>query len=293
MALRIAVCWSGQLRSDYKNNIARMKKFLPEADFFFTTWHNQPKESFINKVYTDPKSHFNPSLDQLKTNIALLRKIRKGEIKTEDLPQRFINEDGLKKLERECLSGIEARIRSRNHTKQHIAHALTVRDFVTGKGYDIVIRARYDTVYRPELKCHIKQFCQWVYDNKQPMGFHSYNVSATLEESIRPTPIMKNQFGKSLHDFMIIHREDMFDPRRTLYLYEHKMATPAEHGWYNILCEPYNVRGIDVSGFTKIGQQHLDHVKWFHERYHEDPTFHRYNFGESLVAAQDDIKALV
>lgn len=302
MALKIAVCWSGQLRLNYKENIERMKKFLPDADFYYTTWDNQPQETFINKVYTEPKSHYNPSKKQLEINLKLLRKLRNNEINVDDLPQRFHDGDknvdakaskGLAKLERECLTGVTHRIRSRNHTKQHIAHALTVKDFVTGKGYDIVIRARYDTFIRAEMKCHIKEFCQWVYDNKQPMGFHSYNNSGTLEECIKPSVRIHNMYGNSCHDFMIIHREDMFDPRRTLQLYERKIQSPAEHGWYKILCEPYFVRGVDCTGLTKIGAQHADHVQWFHERYHEDPSYVRYNFGESLQEAQDDIYRLL
>lgn len=293
MALKIAIVWSGQLRHGYKTNIARMKKFLPEADSYYTTWDNQPKESFINKFYKEPKTHYNPSKRQIETNIKILRKIRNAEINEDKLPQRLINEGGLKALELECLTTIRSRIRSRNHTKQHLAYALAVKDFVKGKDYDIVIRARYDTYIRSAMKCHIKEFCEWVYENKQPMGFHSFNDSGTLEESIRPTPLIRNQYGNSIHDFMIIHREDMFDPDRTLNLYERKILGPAEHGWWMIMCEPYHVRGVDCVGLTKIGLQHSDHVKWFHERYHEDPSFVRYNFSESLQTAQNDIAHLV
>ena len=57
MALKIAVCWSGQLRLNYHTNILRMKKFLPDADFYFTTWDNQPNEIFLNRKYIEPRAH--------------------------------------------------------------------------------------------------------------------------------------------------------------------------------------------------------------------------------------------
>lgn len=292
MALKIAVCWSGQLRLNYHTNILRMKKFLPDADFYFTTWDNQPNETFLNRKYIEPRAHYNPSIDAIKQNIKILRKIKNGEIKEEDLPQRITNMGGISTLTEQAKTSVSNRIKSRNHTKQHIAHAMTVKDFVSGKGYDIVIRARYDVFIRAEMKSHLMDFCQWVYDYKQPMGFHSYNKSKTLEEAIKATPKIQNLFASSLHDFLIIHREDMFDPIRTLYLYEKKMLGAAEHGWWQIMCEPYSVHGIDCTGFAKIGQQHIDQMNWFHNNYHLDPFNVKYDFLESLIETNNDTNYL-
>lgn len=289
--MKIAVCYSGQMRAEYRKNIDRMKKILPDADYFFGTWHNQPKEDFINKVYYEPKSHYHPNQTALRIAIKILKRIRSGEIhENSDFPQRITDTPNpLEALKKECITTIECRIKNRNHTKQHVAHALMVRDFVDVKKYDIVIRARYDAFFQSVLKCHIKEFCDIVYEYHNPIGFHSYNNSATLEGCIKSPVRLQQVWGSSLHDFLIIHRADMFDPYRTLYMYKNKTLGPAEHGWWQILCEPYQVHGIDAEGFAKIGQQHIDHKEWFRKFYPDN----RYNFGESLQEIQNDIKHLL
>ena len=92
-----------------------------------------------------------------------------------------------------------------------------------------------------------------------------------------------------VHDFVIIHRADMFDWARTLYLYKTKQLGAAEYGWWQILCEPYGTYAIDCTGIAKIGQQHFDHQEWFRDGYPEN----KYNFGESLQEAQSDYAHLI
>lgn len=290
MALKIAVCFSGQLRGPYIENIYRFKKILPDADFFFSTWHNQPVESFINIVHQEPRSHYHPNKTAFLNAIKVLKRVRKNEIKENELPQRLINSviPPLDQLEKECTTTIGSRIKSRNHMKQHIAHAMIVRDLVDQKKYDIIVRVRYDTFCRAELKCLIKDYCDIVYDKCAPMGFHSFNNSFSVEESIKSPIKLQNLFTTALHDFVIIHRADMFDWARTLHMFKTKQLGAAEHGWWQILCEPYNVFGIDNIGLTKIGAQHHDHQVWFRADYPKN----KYDFGESLQEACNDYQHL-
>ena len=285
MALKIAVCFSGQLRGTYQENIRRFKKMLPDADYFFSTWHNQPIEPFINIVHQEPISHYHPSRNQFKTAIKVLKKIRDDKITVDQLPQRFINAtDPMEQLENECITTIQARIKSRNHTKQHIAHAMLVRDLVDQKKYDIIIRVRYDAFVRAELKCLIRDYCDIVYDKCVPIGFHSYNHSRSIEECIKSPIKLQNLYSQGVHDFVIIHRAEMFDWARTSHMYKTKQLGAAEFGWWQILCEPYNTFAIDCTGLAKIGNQHLDHQIWFRDGYPQN----KYNFGESLQEAQPD-----
>ena len=290
MALKIAVCFSGQLRGSYEQNIYRFKKMLPDADYFFSTWHNQSIEPFINIVHQEPRSHYHPAKTHFKTAIEVLKKIRKDEIDIKQLPQRFINDpDPLAKLKKECETTIHARLKSRNHMKQHIAHAMIVRDLIDQKKYDIIIRVRYDAFCRAELKCHIKDYCDIVYDKCTPIGFHSFNHSRSIEECIKAPIKLQSLYTMGVHDFVIIHKADMFDWARTLYLYKTKQLGAAEYGWWQILCEPYGTYAIDCTGIAKIGQQHFDHQEWFRDGYPEN----KYNFGESLQEAQSDYAHLI
>ena len=291
--MKIAVIYSGQLRGQYKDNIERLRQIIPSADFYFTTWHNQPEEPFIDKVFHEPVSHYNPSLGAMRKQFKILRKVRNGEIDVNKLPVRLRDKGDAAAIElirRETESAAKSRIKARNHTKQHLIYALSVDELIDQKKYDILIRARYDVVLSKRLKPQILDFCEQVYENHIPMGFRSYNSSETLEGAIKPPLQLATYIAiASLHDFLIIHRADMFDPKRTLYLYEKKMLPPAESGWYETLCKPYNVPALDVLGFAKIGEQHAGHLDTFQKFYHEDPTHMRYNFKETLVEACDDI----
>lgn len=286
--MKIAVIYSGQLRGDYKDNIERLRQIIPSADFYFTTWHNQPEEPFMDKVFHEPVSHYNPSKATLKKQLKILRKVRNGEIDISKIPGRVKN-GGIEQIERETKAAAESRIKARNHTKQHLIYALSVKELIDQKKYDILIRARYDVVISKRLKPHILGFCQQVYENKTPMGFHTFNSSETLEGAIKPPLEIANTLVQSLHDFLIIHRADMFDPERTIMMYEKKILAPAEAGWYEILCAPYFIFCLDVLGFAKIGPQHKHHYETFTEFYHRDPTHMRYNFKETLIESCDDI----
>lgn len=286
--MKIAVIYSGQLRGEYKNNIERLRQIIPSADFYFTTWHNQPAEPFMDKVFHEPVSHYNPSKATLKKQLNVLRKVRNGEIDVAKIPGRIKN-GGIKQIERETMAAAQSRIKARNHTKQHLIYALSVNELIDRKKYDILIRARYDVVLSKRLKPHILEFCEQVYDNKAPMGFHSFNSSETLEGAIKPPIELSTLWSQSLHDFLIIHRADMFDPDRTLYMYEKKILAPAEAGWYEVMCAPYSVAALDVLGFAKIGPQHKHHYETFRDYYHQDPTHMRYNFKETLIESCDDI----
>jgi hypothetical protein len=256
--MKVAVCYSGQIRGDYVRNISRMKKILPKADYFFCSWENQrdkDEAGLINRFHIEPKPTYNPAQAHSKKYIKLARAIIDGKIKREHFPPRWKGKDdaGIKE---EFEATILGRNKSWHHMKQHLGHAMVVRDFVNGKGYDVVIRLRYDCMPMPQLKCFIQEFCEQVYKHGNPMGFHDNNRAFTLEHSILPERKIETNAGHDLNDFMVIHRENLFDPERTFWFYNQKKLGPAEGGWYQIMCEPYELVGITVGGFVRLENQH-------------------------------------
>lgn len=256
--MKVAVCFSGQIRGDYESNIKRFKKVLPNADYIYCTWENQKDKDYlgiINRYYKEPKATYNPAASHNRKYVKLLRKFKNGDLDPQKYPVRWKTMDS-KQIEDELTCVLEGRNKSFHHMKQHLGHAMIMRDFIQGKEYDIVIRTRYDCVVFPELKFFIKDFCEQVIKHGNPMGFHDNNRKKTLDHSIKPKRMLENNRGRDLNDFIVIHRPDLFDADRTFFLYERKMLQPAEGGWYQTCCEPYDLAGVTVSGFCRLEAQH-------------------------------------
>lgn len=256
--MKVAVCYSGQIRGTYERNIARFRSILPKADFFFSSWENQRQNDpfgIINRFYKEPKATYNPAAKHQRKYVKLLRKFRNGEIDRQDYPVRWKKMTN-KQIEEEMTCVLEGRNKSFHHMKQHLAHAMMVRDFIQGNEYDIVIRTRYDCIVFPEFKLFAEEFCNQVYKTGNAMGFHDNNRKKTLDHSLKPKRWLENNRGRDLNDFIVIHRADLFDPDRTFYLYDTKQLQPAEGGWYQTCCEPYNTSGVTVAGFCRLETQH-------------------------------------
>lgn len=263
--MKVAVCYSGQIRGQYDRNVSSFKAVLPSADYFFSTWENQKEKDvvgLINRFYIEPKAHYNPAASHNKKYVKLLRMWRNNEIDHQKMPVRW-KQMSDEQVEDEIKCVIEGRGKSFHHMKQHLAHAMMMRDFIIGNGYDVVIRTRYDCVVFPELKFFIEEFCKQVYRHGNPMGFHDNNRTRTLDHAISPRRKLENNRGLDLNDFIVIHRADLFDPGRTFYLYDRKMLQPAEGGWYQTCCQPYGIFGTTVSGFCRLeaqNQAQRDHL---------------------------------
>lgn len=297
--MRIAVCFSGQLRyseRSWQKSIEDMKYIFPTADFYYTTWDDQPKANFINRVYKQPKPTFNPLRDTIVNYIKSYRNYKEKNWNDDDIPAHY-QEMGLDGAGfRVELKNLIRQMRSKGgySNYQHLAHALTVRDFVVGKGYDLVVRARYDLSIDLALKNYINDYCQWVYDYSNPMGFHtkvSETPRQTIDEHILCEYSVDMQYKSlTLHDFIIIHRADLFDPNLVFYNFEKKIQYPAEQGWYQVMCKPYNLMPMTCSGFVRI----LPSTAWVNKHFRnavENPNdlSLRYKFDDPLKAVSTNL----
>jgi len=297
--MRIAVCFSGQLRyseETWLKTIEDIKYIFPTADFYYTTWDDQPKASFINRIYKQPKPTFNPLKDSIANYLKAYRRFKEKDWNDEDVPASYQARgyDGTKL--RTEIKDLIRQMRSKGgySNYQHLAHALTVRDFVVGKGYDLVVRARYDLSIDLALKKYINDFCQWVYEYSNPMGFHTKIVEKqrqTIDEHILCDYGVDMQYKSlTLHDFIIIHRADLFDPNLVFYNFEKKIQYPAEQGWYQILCKPYNLLPMTCSGFVRLLPSTAmvnEHFRYVMEN--PDDLSLRYNFSDPLKAVSTNL----
>ena len=194
--LRIAVCFSGQLRGSYKKNIEKIKSILPDyCDYYFTTWDDQPKEDFIQKVHKAPVQKYNAAHPEALASIQLLKKFRNGELGHETF-QRYQHMSDRRFQEHMILSIKNMRKKGRTNF-QHVAHAMLINDLVDLKKYDIIVRLRYDVFMYNDLSVQFETFCQQVYDYSVPYGFHCFNETETVDGFVNPV--------KSLRQCSLIH----------------------------------------------------------------------------------------
>lgn len=288
--MRIAVCFSGQLRNDYKLTIEQIRKVFPTADFFFGTWSDQPQENFINRYYDLPEKKYHAARQEVINTIKAIRKYKASDWDIKKLPTRY-QQIGVKEAKKDIERGLKmARHRSMQNF-QHIAHAWMVRDFIDRTKYDIIVRCRYDVYVYSDLRNHIKDFCEQVYEYRAPYGFYTFNDYNTMDEFINPTKTLTQSISLDCHDFMIIHRADQFDPLFVQYMYDTKKLKQAEAGWYQTLCEPYGLFAARVNGFVRMSKQHEDQNKLF-EQFRDNKIIQkyiRYNTPETMGVVVDDL----
>lgn len=221
--MKVAVLYSGQIRGEsYKDNIWKMKRLLPHADFFYTAWKGDGNYPWITKYFNEPKIKYNCEryihVESLKT-----MRQQKDEL-------GYVPEDS---KARKVLSS-EFRKIGRDRIKQHIAHALAFKKFCLDKDYDVVIRVRYDLRFENFDRKDMQYLIELCYKKKKPVsiGYMGDIPSGELSEINPPT----NYMG----DVLICHRADMFNPYHVFDLVENKKLKSAEGGWWQILCEYYN-----------------------------------------------------
>ena len=284
--MKVAVCFSGLLRGDYEATVERMKYVIPEADFFCTTWKGQPTSNIIVREYEQPKMHYHPQHLIIKQYMRLYRKMRDTNWDLSYIPfqKRIL---GKEKNEEEIKKVITSRNKSKHQTKQILIHAMTCRDFVTDD-YDVVIRARYDTYIDKRLKNYIKDLCEATYKHRQPHGFNHFNTKGLQGVLQHPIEITGNR-SLDCNDFMIIHRRDMFDHNLVQYLHDQKLLTPAEAGWWMVLCKPYEVWSYEVRGLVRLESQAKNDKLYFDAFKQGDHRQWLYGAKEHMNSALGDI----
>ena len=274
--MKVAVLFSGQLRGDYHRTINQIRSVMPDDfDFYFGTWSDQNEEKvnqpFIDKVYDYPEFRYNAAQYTIDQATEAYEKLKKAGFANKALNARLLEEGKSPEEIEKNLRGSIDNLKQKGFSNfQHIAHAYMVRDFCPPGKYDIIIRCRYDVYVYSELKAHIKEFCQHVLEFQAPYGFYCYNDYNTQAEYITPVKSLKQSISKDVHDYMIIHRADLFDPNLVIYLYDNAALRQAEAGWYQILCYPYNLFSARVKGYVRMGLQHDDQQVEF-DRYRQDP----------------------
>jgi hypothetical protein len=259
--MKIIVCVSGAIPTDsqfemattIEENLYVMKRVLPDADYVFTTWDDQPHSLLTNKRYKVPPMTYNPAKGQIQHDINRIRKLRAGDEEETKKFDEFVvsNINTKEELMHQMLDTVGKRTWFRTQQKQLIIHSLTCRDFVKDD-HDVVIRMRYDTVIDEGFfKRWVFDLCKLCYDERRPIGFHRY--PRTGSQIYSQQPIMEfTHTGQGVdshlcRDFMIIHRADMCDYKIIDHLYAHKTLSFSEPGWHQLLCEPYTSNAIMVN----------------------------------------------
>lgn len=306
--MKIAVCFSGLFRDNYKECIEKINWVFSDldADFFYGTWKEQyesdsteltpVRESFVTKYYDYPKKRYHCSMSDIYHHIKAYRFYEKHNWDISLLPSRLKNKP-VKDIKRDIIQNITVTRRRSLQNFQHMAHALLVDDFVDPNKYDLIVRVRYDLFVYSDLKYHIKDFCEQVLEFGAPYGFYTFNDYDTMDEFINPTRTVTQCISLDCHDFMIIHRADMFDPKLVYNFYDRKMLRAAESGWYQVLCEPYKLFAAKVNGFVRMYRQHNDQNRVF-KLYEEasakghrvESRFYKYNAPETMGVVVDDLR---
>jgi hypothetical protein len=258
---KIAVIFHGQLsRGHPEENIKKLRKLLPNADFFCTTWKGQPASSYVTKYFDEPRSHYNAAYPMIKNHIALYRKLKKNNFNPKTMKAAGYDPEWGKHF---IESIITDRHRYRNQNKQHLLYALSYKEFVKNKGYDIGIRARYDMVPMPELAEVLPMMIDRAYEERRPVGNHWF--PRTLREHIdrenlagEEFPHGGSRYSPCIRDWLIIHRADMFDPDLILTLHHNKQLSYAEEAWWQMFCEPFRTTHLQYQGYVSLEAQMLN-----------------------------------
>lgn len=233
--MKIAVCYSGINRGNFIKNNTSVKWHFPDADYFYSTWHNAVASMPPNieyKTYPEPKMDYHPMKD---VNPKLLTmKLRNNLSRLED--KTYYE-------------------RTKNHTKQILAHAYQLQDLP--EEYDMIIRVRYDTYLSP--KVDFSSYVTESYENSLAIGFgtrksrhRDVNVLKELPREEPKTFDDIQDWYRYLMDPMIFHPRNLFDIDRVFEYHRGKKLLPAENGWYQILSEPYDVNHICFYGGAQI-----------------------------------------
>lgn len=185
-----------------------LKKAFPMADFYYHTWHDGNIYEFPWKIEFEPRISYHPLLD------------------TEgfDTPKYI-------KTRKKAENDIDFRERTKNQTKQILAHASLLNSIE--KDYDIIVRARHDTyVYG------MGNFDHLIYKSqRENIAIGLATLKEHSREFYRLHDVGKDYKECFLFDQLIIHPRKLFDVEKVYKLHHEKRLLPAEFGWYQVMNE--------------------------------------------------------
>ena len=241
----IAVCISGKIHEDYKQNIKNIQKVFPDPTFF-GTWRDSPQPDVSNLfTFDEPKFDYHPMLE-LPWNPPC------------NIFKNLVREEG--KLRR--LNRIE---QTQTSAVQILGHHLLVREIP--RQYTTIIRLRYDTIVSEKVS--FSKYLSMAEKGKV-IGFGDFvgsrKSNARIEPSNRLTEYKHQSISRchyNIWDSMIFHPRHRIES--AWHLYQEKRLMGMEWGWFQVLCgsrtDPnyINVNGGVMLNKLKVQMQDISH----------------------------------
>lgn len=311
--MKIAVFFSGLVRGNYLQNIEKFHNCFPDGtDFFYTTWKRKHtdnewgaksdagatarkiplKPAIINHYIEEPKTNFEFDRSTLKKYIRTYKAMVASNWDYNKLPPNITRNGtrALADLKEDILSPIRNYKICRHQHKQVLGHAWAVEHMINKNDYDIIVRLRYDAIPSRNLREALPIVFQMVKDTGMPVGFNYFNDYG-LDSMYPGYPQLKFHQSKDLHDFMIVHAPEHLDYGYINYIYEERIMQPAEVGWFNALCRPWDIYSWETIGLVKLHQQHNDEQEFFN-KYKADPIPRaKYMYAEKMRSMVGNVDA--
>lgn len=234
--MKVAVLYSGISRGDFTRNSFSVKRHFPDADYFYSTWHDQvhlmPPRIEYNS-YIAPTMHYhcitdvNPSLLTMKL-ASIKKRLKKGNKLYE---------------------------RTKHHTKQILGHAYQLDDL--DESYDMIVRIRYDCYLSPNVD--ILSYLVKSYEENIAIGIGTRTTRHPNIHELKEIPRKHPETFDDIQDWsgylmdpMILHPRKLFDTNLVYKYHDECKLLPAENGWYQILGEPHNDSHLCVYGGAQI-----------------------------------------
>jgi hypothetical protein len=225
--MKVAMCFSGLPRGNYKENIARFRRIFPDHDFFFSTWRGYEVEGENYTIYEEPMADY---LD------VLVAKIKINPYSKNSLYKGY---------------------------KQIIGHSLQLL-FDVPREYDIIVRCRYDSALNEKIDWF--RFIEKAYNENTVLGFSSESFLNSRGPDAKrwncPANYTLNYGYPRLNDQLIFHKRELFSVEKVFELFQKEMLQPSEHGWLQAFPDvvfPKRIYAIKLPKFESfVGGIHLE-----------------------------------
>lgn len=224
--MKIALCISGQIRSDAQKNVERLEKYFEPDTTVLATWSNQDTNIEKMLYYEEPVMHYNPALEI-----------------DGDIPQTYM---------KYIRNGMAKRDFWKHRTKQILIHAYLLRDI--SEKYDMIIRARFDTIISDVVE--VKNLLRESYDHNKAIGFYvPKGQNLKHLNKLEKHDKNHNRCLEHLVDHLIMHPRKLFDIEKTLSMHEQKKLIVAETGWWQVLSKDHNSNHDCYLGFAGVDKE--------------------------------------
>ena len=180
--MKVAVLYSGIPRGDFTRNLFSVKRHFPDADYFYSTWHDQvqvmpPRIEY--KSYSEPKMHYHCVSDVDESLLTMKLKSIKSVLKTNSVLYE----------------------RTKHHTKQILGHAYQLDDL--DESYDMIVRIRYDCYLSP--KVDIQSYLIKSYEENIAIGFGTRTTRHPNLHELKEIARVHPKTFTDIQDLSLIH----------------------------------------------------------------------------------------